>query len=794
MYISRISTEGREQLTVDHLRETAAYASMLGGKFRLPSMARLAALFHDMGKFSDEFVQYLRVSAQCKKSGGDKPRRGSVIHATQGAKYIYEVGLSEKGLLLAAETASICAAGHHGGLMDSISPQGDTPLRDRLAANKEALHYEEVAKAFEREGVLSESIEELLLLCDDELTAFIKICRAEKLDAWFMVHMLVKSVFSCLVDSDRYNAYCFDIDKKPEAQLFTPPWGEYANRLEKHISVFPINSDIARIRKDISEKCLSASARPCGVYRLHVPTGGGKTLSSLRFALNHAKEHSMGHVIYVIPYLSVLEQTAGEIRKALQCRDDEEFVLEHHSNFVRPDDENEAQAYRLLTDRWSQPIIITTLVQFLESVFSHKAGNLRKLHNMANSVLIFDEVQSLPIKCVHLFNDALNYLHTFGKSTMLLCTATQPLIDKVETPIRLSSSCDLIADTTEVFERLKRTSIKDCRIRGGYSTEALRDFVLEKLDAAGNCLVILNTKTDASNLYKSVKTHMSENTETQIKLVHLSTLMCPAHRMDAIESMQETINHKKVFKNERILCISTQLIEAGVDISFASVVRALAGLDSIMQAAGRCNRNGEDPEGREVYVVNLAEENLSRLPDIKCGSDVTSRILGELVDDLQSHTVMDRYYEEYFYKRSEGMNYPYDGGNIYDLLSSNKKGRGTYINFGGQAPLPRLLQAFQTAGEQFYVIERNTTSVLVPYERGVELAAAYKKANLKDKARLLREMGRYSVSLYPYQKKKLEEMHALSLIDDDIYVLDKAYHDSVSLGVVFKGDPEFLCV
>lgn len=792
MYISRIATDGREQLTINHLKETAAYASMLGGKFRSSALVRAAAFFHDMGKLSDEFVHYLRLSDQSRKDGGNAPHKGSVIHSTQGAKYILKSALSKKELLIAAEIIANCIAGHHGGLMDGISPQGETSLRNRLSTDKDELHYDKVTVAFEKEDVLTGKLEDLMSACCDELSSFIEVCKTEKLNATFMLHMLVKSVFSCLVDSDRYNAYCFEIGEMPELRLSIPPWEEYARRLEKHLSTFLIDSEIDRIRKDISEKCLDASAHPCGVYRLSVPTGGGKTLSSLRFALNHAKEHNIERIIYVIPYLSILDQTAKEIKKALQYQEKEDFVLEHHSNFVLPDDENEVQTYRLFTDRWSQPIIITTMVQFLETIYSHKAGDLRKLHNMANAVLIFDEVQSLPLKCVHLFNDALNYLHTFGNCTVLLCTATHPLIDKVERPIRFSSPSELIADTSEAFKTLKRTRIVDSTVRGGYTTEALRDFVLEKLCAAGNCLVILNTKKDAANLYRAAKNYLYENAETQIKLVHLSTLMCPAHRMEAIDCMLEERN-KKILKRERILCISTQLIEAGVDISFACVVRVLAGLDSIAQAAGRCNRNGEDPNGRKVYIVNLAEENLSRLPDIQCGSDVTSRILDESVNDLLSQTAMDRYYEEYFYKRKGEMDYPYKNGYIYDLLSGNKKGFGAYINSGDSAPSPALRQAFQAAGEQFCVIEKGTTAVLVPYKRGAELVEEYRTANLRNRSKLLREMGRYSVSLYPHQMRALEKEQALSLIGDEILALDEVYYD-LKLGVVFQRDSEFLCI
>jgi len=328
-------------------------------------------------------------------------------------------------------------------------------------------------------------------------------------------------------------------------------------------------------------------------------------------------------------------------------------------------------------------------------------------------------------------------------------------------------------------------------VTGGYTIEGLRDFVLEKLEAAGNCLVILNTKSDAAKLYSSFLVHLA-STGVKMRLVHLSTSMCPAHRMDALEAIQEGVGDRKVLKNEPILCISTQLIEAGVDISFACVVRALAGLDSIMQAAGRCNRHGEDLSGREVYVVNLRDENLTRLPDIRCGRDVTHRILGEGAGDLQSLTTMDRYYAEYFYKRQSEMDYPCEQGSIYDLLSCNNKGYGAYANFGTKAPPPALRQAFQAAGESFFVIDQNTTSVLVPYKRGVELIEELPRASIKDKAKLLREIGRYSVALYRHQLKALEEMHALYYVDETL-VLDSEFYDK-ELGVVFKADPQFLLI
>ena len=513
-----------------------------------------------------------------------------------------------------------------------------------------------------------------------------------------------------------------------------------------------------------------------------MPTGGGKTLSSLRFALSHARIHKFEHVIYVIPYLSVLDQTAKDMKDALQFQLNDGFILEHHSNWITGENQEEAQSYRLLTDRWDAPIVITTLVQFLESIYSSKSSDLRKFHNMANAVFIFDEVQSLPTKCTYLFNEAINYLHYCTGCSILLCTATQPPLNRAERPIKLSKPEELIQGTQEAFKKLKRTTIIDKTIPGGYSTEALQTFVLEKYREEKNCLIILNTKKDAAKLYLALKKYTDQNEQLQVELIHLSTQMCSAHRLDQIKRIKER-------KQRNTVCISTQLIEAGVDISFGCVIRAIAGLDSIAQAAGRCNRNREDPNGKNVYIVNIADENISMLPDIKCGADITYRILREGISDLLSSAAMERYYNEYFEKKKNQMAYPVEKmGNLYDLLSTNGKGVGAFHN-QNKTQLPALHQSFQTAGELFSVIEQRTTSVLTPYGEGLTLAEEYRKADINNRYKLMRQIGRYSVSLYPYQINELNKGGALSLMGDDLLVIDVNYYDK-NLGIILNPELE----
>ncbi|MGI6085800.1 MAG: CRISPR-associated helicase Cas3' [Acetivibrionales bacterium] len=797
IYISRISEDGREQSTKEHLHGCAEYVHILGAKFNASMLVRLASMLHDMGKFSTAFVEYLRKSYECKKNNEQPPPKGTVIHAIQGAKFLYEKlydGSEYKNdilMLMVKEILSLCIIGHHGKMTDVLTAEGDTPLLNKIEEENNELNYDEVKKNFfNEEALIVNSINEISEECRNELDNFIKKCKELNFNTAFMIHLFTKFIFSCLIDADRYNAYCFENGNSQENEIKIPVWDEYAKRLEDSISKFPLDSEISQIRNDISFECLTAAERPQGIYQLSVPTGGGKTLSSLRFALNHAKKHEMHRIIYVIPYLSVIEQTAKNIKEALKYENEENYILEHHSNIELPDNENDAQAYKLYTDRWSHPIVITTMVQFLESIYSEKSGKLRKIHNILNSVIIFDEIQSIPIKCIHMFNEAINFLHHFGNCSILLCTATQPLLDKVDIPIRLSVNSELVSDTTHRFKKLKRTRIIDSTKQGGYSFEELCSFVFEKLNEkkADNGLIILNTKKDAAELYRIMKNKIADSLNNKYELVHLSTAMCPVHRLNVLNNIK---SGKSVRKG--IICISTQLIEAGVDISFSCVFRANAGLDSIAQAAGRCNRNGESPNCCDVFITNLAEEDLSKLPDIKYGCDETNTILAKKEENLLTKRVMEEYYERYFFKRKNVMDYnitPH--GTLYDLLSCNLKGTGALNNAGGNR-LPTLRQAFQTAGELFFVIEPNTTAVIVPYGKGKTFKENYKKSNIKGRVRLVQEMGRYSISLYSWEIKKLEDEHALRFIDDGIYVLDEIYYD-LNLGVVFEHKNEFLII
>jgi CRISPR-associated endonuclease/helicase Cas3 len=467
MLCARVTEDGRKQLLSTHLDSVAKFSSQAASVIGLANTGRCVGLFHDLGKNTQAFQDYLK--------SDEKDYRGSVIHSVQGAKLLYEHAYTS-GSSLIAEILANCILGHHGTLSDGVSPNGISILENKFSEDNLRLFYTEFLSKYKEVHPATSDISALLEACQSELRELIDRCKKDQLDTAFVVQMVVRFLYSCLVDADRYDAYCFDVGISKSITL-NSPWHTLFLHLEKYLVEKNANTNddaIQRIRQTISGNCLEAAERPKGILQLSVPTGGGKTLSSLRFAVSHAKKHQMDRIIIVIPYLSVLEQTADEIRKALSLNIDDTILLEHHSNLIPPEDDELAKKQKMLTERWDAPIIVTTMVQFLESIYSHKGGKLRKFHHMANSVIIFDEVQSLPLKCVHLFNQAINFLTIFGGSTALLCTATQPLLDQVKRPILLSASPSLVQNMQSAFSVLARTRIVPCFTNhGGISTDEL---------------------------------------------------------------------------------------------------------------------------------------------------------------------------------------------------------------------------------------------------------------------------------------------------------------------------------
>ncbi|MFT9494220.1 CRISPR-associated helicase Cas3' [Anaerosolibacter sp.] len=796
MFCAHINqTTLKEQSVKEHLYNVSIMCMEYGAKVSLSAIGELIGILHDMGKQTNKFNKYIRYSSM---NPDDKSLRGSVNHSTAGAKFIYDNFYNTTDLYqkLTAQLISLAICSHHGGLIDCLDLKGIDIFTDKMETDKE-IFYEEALLNFKAECLEMEHINELFNKSKKEIRNI--LIEINKVDGsakfgQFAAGMLLKYLFSCVIDADRYDTYIFMEDKEPQQNISKSTlWNELAEVLETKLKSYPKLSKIDLLREEISLACKNFGKNSPGIYQLAVPTGGGKTLSSLRYALEHAKEFNKDRVFYIIPFTTIIDQNAKEIKDILDHND---IILEHHSNLVV---DNEREDYKLLTERWDSPMIFTTMVQFLDTLFSGGTQNVRRMHNLANSIIIFDEIQAIPIKCINMFNSAINFLANVCNTTIILCTATQPLLSTTKMPLKISENTNIISDMHEKFKQFKRVNLVDKRRIGGYSASALKDFVLDKMDQVKSVLVILNTKSAAKEVfYELNKANGDLPEEKQYSVFHLSTNMCPSHRVSILQDMREKLGY------HRVVCISTQLIEAGVNISFGCVVRSLAGLDSIAQAAGRCNRHGEGPCS-DVYVVNVEGENVSKLVDIREGQECTERVFDEFEEnpkifdnDLLSPKTMEKYYQYYFHNRSKEMNYtlskPNNDKTMYDLLSENMEASNAYEGRNGHKSKLLLKQAFKTAGDKFQVIDQNTTGVIVPYGEGKTLITLINGAcNLRELKQYLKRAQQFSVNLFELDKRRLEEMEGLIKLKAGaiLALRDGFYREDV--GVTFEEAPMEFC-
>ncbi|WP_298845218.1 CRISPR-associated helicase Cas3' [Clostridium sp.] len=795
----------KEQGVKEHLDNVSKMSMKYGAKISLEATGELIGILHDMGKETHKFDKYIHYSSS---HPSDKSLRGTINHSTAGAKFIYDNFYNTTDMFqkFTAQLISLAICSHHGGLIDCLDLKGIDIFTNKMETDKDIL-YEEALRNFKSEYSGIEHIKDLFNKSKDEIkfvfTNINKIDGTAKF-GHFAAGMLQKYLFSCVIDADRYDTYTFMEGKDQKKSIDKSAlWNELVDKLETKLESYPKITKIDLLREEVSIACKNFAKNKPGIYQLAVPTGGGKTLSSLRYALGHAKKFNKDRIFYIIPFTTIIDQNAKDIKDIL-CRDD--VILEHHSNLVV---DNQQEDYKLLTERWDSPIILTTMVQFLDTLFSGGTQGVRRMHNLANSIIIFDEIQAIPIKCINMFNSAINFLSNICNATIILCTATQPLLSTTKMPLMLSENANIITDIHEKFKQFKRVNLVDKRIIEGYSVSAMKEFILEIMEKLDNemeinhklasVLAIFNTKNAAKEVFNELKkANVDLPKEKQYLIFHLSTNMCPSHRIKILKDMRKKLGH------QRIICVSTQLIEAGVNISFGCVVRSLAGLDSIAQAAGRCNRHGES-SCSDVYIVNVDGENVSKLVDIKEGQECTKRVLDEYKEnpnvfdnDLLSPKTMERYYKYYYYNRSAEMDYtlpkPDNDNSMYDLLSVNNEGGNAFNSRNGCKSKLMLKQGFKTAGKDFQVIDQNTTGVIVPYEEGEELIALINgQCSLGELKQYLKKAQQFSVNIYETDKRKLEQMGGLiGLKDNAIIALRKEFYTE-DAGVTFENAPMEFC-
>jgi CRISPR-associated endonuclease/helicase Cas3 len=795
-----------------HLTEVGAISGKSAAAIRLSRCGRVLGLAHDLGKYSKEFQHYIRAGSGLLGRDARAEAEilaGKIDHATAGAQVIWESLPKTPIGRLVAQILSACVMSHHSrtGITDFVALDGSTPFLRRAVKHSDKTHLDQVQTQADP-AILAELQS---LLCSSDLIAEARayiaaICQFERTEPLRHVHyaLLTRFLFSCLLDADRTNTAGFE---KPRSGRFrslgrTPAWSNMTEKLEAHIGAFPVRNKIDELRRDISTQCLAAASRPRGVFTLTVPTGGGKTLASLRFALHHAAlqsekdaAHPIERIIYVIPYTSIIDQNARVARKIFGAKN----ILEHHSNLIP---EKDTWRNRVLSENWDAPIVFTTSVQFLDSLFSAPTSAARRMHQLANAVIVFDEIQTLPVKTIHLFNNAVNFLVQACNTSVVFCTATQPLIGEVDTTrgaVRITRESEIVSDVRQLFKDLKRTQITDHRRSGGWSYAAAAELARAQLKCCGSVLFVANTKDAALKIY----THLKSTDGAQI--YHLSTHMCPAHRKATLDAINLCLDPKDPTP---VICVSTQLIEAGVDLDFGCAIRSLAGLDSIAQAGGRCNRNGRSDAG-PVLIVNLVEEDLRWLPEIRQAQACTETVLDDfksspdkLDHDLLSTGAMRHFYAHYFFRRAHEMVYPLKAGegfppiavdtSIFDLLSTNDAGSESYARSlkADEKPLP-LRQALSTAAQAFRVIDAPTQGIVAPYGvkgRAIigELAAAFTSEDvpLDKQIVLLRRAQQYTVNVFPGMLRKLTEVGAVREVQPEsgIYYLDdRYYHDELGV-------------
>ncbi len=730
MVFSRISKKtGSPQLLKDHLYAVSVHLKEHLHPLGLGSLGELLGLVHDFGKIAPQWQEYLLSGT------------GSVNHSSGGVYFLWrataEFPSSLENPLLPMFEMTI--QGHHGGLRDSLSPEGIPNVIEKLVYSSEEVaqmdqwFYEEIAS---RERF--KSLWEASSLEWEECWSRIKKntyipmfqgatnqCRKMQLA------LLVRFIFSALIDADRFDAAFCDGDFRETLDF---SWELFQTQLER----MDFSKDgLNKYRAQIAHEAKSFQAKERGIYQFPAPTGSGKTLSSLGFALETAKTHQKSRILFIAPFLSILEQNANEVRKALQIENDSPLLVEHHTNFEEKSTNIETVSTReLATERWDSPLIFTSLVQFLNSGF--RSDSARRLQGLANSVIIIDEVQTVPRHCLYFFHSFLHFLRDYCNCVILITTATPPCLPEKFFQLDYDIPKSIVNITPEIRAAFSRTFFKV--LEGKWEDDQIGNLVLEKQVEFQSVLLIVNTKATAYSIYSVIKK------QTEVPVIYLSTELCPAHRNQKVNEMKQLLEEQNP-----VICISTQLIEAGVDVSFPVVIRSMAGLDSMIQASGRCNRHG-NMEMSPVYVVRATSERLDVLPDIERGKSISNTLIEVSpalpLDDIETVNV---YFKHFFHGQEPKLN-----NALFSQFGENKKGRVAYRQETGNSYSKLLGQAFRTVGRKFTPIEDNTIGIVVPYGEGTGLLQNLKNDDGEER-KLLRKLQRFTVNVYPYKLASLSK-------------------------------------
>lgn len=687
-YIAHITEEGKIQTVKEHLDGTAEYCQKFADAFGSGSIGKFTGQIHDIGKYSTEFQKHIR---GCNIF---------VDHSTAGAYESYK---------LKNNISAFCIMGHHSGLPD-IGGRADREKSTFYGRcnGAQAGYLKAYDKWKEEIYVEQYTFPSFLRARDGQQQAF-----------------FTRMLFSCLVDADFLDTEHFMKNFERENDYDTIE--ELISKLSRTIAKWKNpTSELNKIRSEILNACIEAGkVNSTGMFSLTVPTGGGKTIASLAFALYHARKNNLKRVIYVIPYTSIIEQTAETFRQILGERN----VLEHHSGISfdmnEQEDDPMQEKLKMASENWDIPVIVTTSVQFFESIYSNKSSKCRKLHNISESVIIFDEAQMIPLSQLKPCINAIARLVENYRVSAVLCTATQPALNQQfesfipQHPILMKEICPENLYNQDVFKRVCFENI------GTKTWPEMADMIKNQEQA----LCIVNNRKSAQNLYELL---LIGNEEKDSGVFHLTTMMYPEHRRKMLAIIRDRLTN-----HQRCLVVATSLIEAGVDVDFPCVYRELAGLDSILQAGGRCNREGL--RTREQSIVSIFKSEAKIPAMIQTNVQVTEEIMREY-EQISSPEAISAYFKI-----------------LRNYLSSDQ----AQDKYGILKMDPRN---FKQIAKQFKMIDSSTYTIYIPFDEGKRLIEAY---HYGEKSRsLMRKLGRYGVPVYINQLQKLLETGAITPLDE----------------------------
>ncbi|OXS58359.1 hypothetical protein B1A99_14205 [Cohnella sp. CIP 111063] len=725
-YAHRTSSSDKSQwhLLSDHLKAVACLAAKFADYFGAGPWAEIAGILHDAGKFSEEFQRRLAGA------------KNEVDHSTAGARYITEVWGDKTRL---SRILAYVIAGHHSGLADfgSISSAEDRALARRLV--KEVKSYKEALQTH----------------IPDAAKAMPTFPIKPGFHSGLQLSLFIRMLFSCLIDADSLDTEFYakraQADLRGNHQPMEVLWDRYNRHMRKKFHT--VTTEVELARAELLAESLHAALGEQGLYSLNLPTGSGKTLISLGFALRHAIRHGLRRIIFVIPYTSIIEQNANVFREAIGS----ENVLEHHSNVQLNADEDIEytdeslklqKKLSLATENWDFPVIVTTNVQFFESLFSNKRSQCRKLHNLAKSVIVLDEAQMMNGE---FYKPSLYTAEELARNygaTIVFSTATQPLVDKLfPQSIELKK---ISRDVKQRFPQFQRVRIEQLGIVNFNS-------LTERLLKHQQALCIVNTRKAARKMYKKVSDILGKDS-----VFHLSARMCPAHRTGKLEFIRKLLEQKKP-----CILISTQLVECGVDVDFPVVYRELAGLDSIVQAAGRCNREGTE-DTSTTFVFEF--QDTWRSGWFAMTAAAARKILQRYRDNSLSDEAINDYFRElYFYQTGGG-------------AQSDKTDRYHILDQLGERAV-ELAFPFETVSQQFKLIQSDTSAVIVNFDK---ISSSYLEAlkNAEHTHDILRKLQPYVVQLYSQEFDAFRGAKEITEIRDNVFVLENPslwYDDNIGI-------------